>query len=86
MPGFYGRTFKSELKALRPSVSEHGTFEVVDEEFVFFHTNYTEKSTRVIVELVLTKEFGMSKTVTSAGYAVCDVFDNFNTEKSIQIY
>lgn len=46
-----------------------------DEEYIYFHTNYTEKSSVLIVEIVVTREFNSVKTMVSAGFAVCPIFD-----------
>lgn len=44
-------------------------------EQVYFNTNYTEKSTVLVVELVITKLIGGDKIVVSGGYAVCTIFE-----------
>lgn len=60
--GFYGRTLMSEPKALTASMTSGGMLECHEEESIYFHTNYTEKSSVVVVEIVVTREFNFQKS------------------------
>lgn len=51
-----------------------GSWDLNQEVFVYFHTNYTEKSTFLVVECVLVRDLAGLKTYSSAGYALCDIF------------
>jgi hypothetical protein len=69
--GFYGRTYRSQAFPLKET---GGSWDLNQEVFVYFHTNYTEKSTFLVVECVLVRDLAGLKTYSSAGYALCDIF------------
>jgi len=69
---FYGRTYRGKPLALREA---GGTWDVKDEEYLFFHTNYTEKTSFAVVECVIVKDMGGSKSYGSIGYALCSIFE-----------
>lgn len=71
--GFYGRTYMSEPKPLTQSGGN--MLESKDEEFIFLHTNYPEKTTVMVVEIVITRELNFSKVQCSGGFAVCPIFE-----------
>lgn len=73
--GFYGRTYMSEPRQLVPSATAGGMLECRDEDFVFMHTNYTDKSSVLVVEIVITRDFNSQKQMCSGGFAVCNIFD-----------
>jgi hypothetical protein len=54
--GFYGRTYSSQLKPLVASATNSGMMEIRDEEFLFFHTNYVEKLSVLVVEIVVVRQ------------------------------
>ena len=51
-PGFYGRTYKSSPKLLKRGIKYHDSNE---EDFIFLHTSFSEPTTRLIIEVVVTK-------------------------------
>lgn len=51
------------------------------DELVYFHTNYTDKSTVLVIELIICKEFNFETKQVSGGYTVCPIFDFQNTNK-----
>ena len=51
-----------------------GTWDCTEEDFVYFHTNYTDKSSFLVVECVLVRDIAGLKTYTSSGYGLCDIF------------
>lgn len=65
----------SEPKTLVPSASSGGMLESKEEDFVFFHTNYTEKTSVLVVEIVITREFNFQKSMQSGGFAICPIFE-----------
>ncbi len=69
--GFYGRTYRSQAYALREA---GGSWDLDQEEFVYFHTNYTDKSSFLVVECVIVRDIAGLRTYSSGGYALCDVF------------
>lgn len=69
--GFYGRTYRSQAY---PMKEVGGTWEMAQEEFVYLHTNYIEKSSLLVVECVIVREIAGMKNYSSAGYALCDIF------------
>lgn len=77
--GFYGRTYISEKKNLVPYQS--GLLQCTEEELVFLHTNFTDKSSVLVVELIICKEFNFETKQISGGYTVCPIFDLLNTSK-----
>lgn len=54
--GFYGRTYQSQIRPLVVSGTSATLMETREEEFMFFHTNYTEKSTVLIVEVAVIRQ------------------------------
>ena len=42
---------------------------------MLFHTSYTQKSSFAVIECVIVKEIGGSKTYMSGGYGICNIFD-----------
>jgi len=56
--------------------------ECKEDEYVYFHTNYTEKTSALVVELVVTREFNSHKTQASAGYTLCPIFEFGQTVKT----
>jgi len=70
--GFYGRTYLSDSK---PLVANGSIFECKEENFIFLHTNYPEKTTVMVVELVITREINNLKSQCSGGFAVCPIFE-----------
>lgn len=74
--GFYGKTYTSQPKILTMSPQNTSILEVKDEEFIYFHTNYAEKTSVLVVELVLIRELSdKSKTLASGGFATCPIFE-----------
>lgn len=69
---FYGRTYRSKPLAMKEI---GGFWEVAQEEFIFFHTSYTEKTSFAVVECVLVKELGGLKSYGSIGYSLCHIFE-----------
>jgi hypothetical protein len=70
----------SEPKLL---VSTSGSvLESKDEEFIYFHSNYPEKTSVLVVEIVITRELNSNKTVCSGGFAVCPIFDFTQASKT----
>eukprot|EP00347_Sterkiella_histriomuscorum_P000155 403376962 len=69
---FYGRTFRSSPILLKDSGN---AWDTTQEEYVYFHTNYVEKSSYAVVECVVVREYHGSKTYSSSGYALCSIFD-----------
>jgi len=53
--GFYGRTYSSQLRQIGVSPNNAGMMETKEEEFLFFHTNYVEKSSVLVVEIVVVR-------------------------------
>jgi len=51
---FYGKTHRSQSIPLRES---GGTWEAQQEEFIYFHTSYTEKSSFGVIECVIVRDF-----------------------------
>ena len=82
---FYGRTYQSEPKPLKNSLTDSGIMELNEAEQVFFHTNYTDKSSELVVEVVVVRESNHKKTLASAGYAMCPIFDFKNQIKTSPI-
>lgn len=79
---FYGRTYRSKPLPLK---EVGGAWDVVTEEFIYFHTSYTEKSSFVVVECVVAKDLGGIKSFGSIGYALCSVFENFGPPVTIEL-
>ena len=73
--GFYGRTLLTEPKPLKPSATTNGMLETSEAETIIFHTNYTEKTSVLVVELVIVREHNFQKVMASTGYSVCHIFD-----------
>ena len=73
--GFYGRTYVPEPKILKPSSTAVGSMETFEQDDIFFHTSYTELSSQVVVELIVTRESGAQSVQASGGFARCPVFD-----------
>ena len=73
--GFYGRTLLTEPKPLKPSATTNGMLETAEAETIVFHTNYTEKTSVLVVELVVVREHNFQKVCASAGYTTCQIFD-----------
>ena len=69
---FYGRTYRSKGLPLR---EVGGTWEVPQEEYIYFHTNYTEKTSFAVIEGVIVKEIGGLKAYGSVGYTLCHLFE-----------
>lgn len=65
----------SEPKLLTQSIKNPGFLESKDEEFIYFHTNYTEKTSVVVVELVVIRTVGTQEVRSSGGYAICPIFE-----------
>lgn len=70
---FYGRTYRS-TNAL-PLRDGAGTWDCNSEEYVYFHTSYTEKTSYAVIECVLVRDIAGQKTYSSCGYALCSLFD-----------
>jgi hypothetical protein len=51
-----------------------GSWDLNQEEFVYLHTSYIDKSSVLVVECVLVREIAGLKSYSSAGYALCDIF------------
>ena len=68
---FYGRTYRSQPIPLKDA---GGTWNHSTEDFVYFHTNYIEKTSFLVVECVLVRDVAGLKSYSSAGYALCDIF------------
>jgi len=50
--------------------------ETKDEEFLFFHTNYSDKMTVLVVEIVVVRQGSNGeKSQSAAGFAVCPIFE-----------
>ena len=45
-----------------------------DEDFVFFHSSFTQETSTLVIELVITRIQGHTVSHASGGYAICDVF------------
>ena len=58
-----------------PSNTNGGMLESNEEEMIYFNTNYTEKTSVLIVEVVITREFNYQKFYASGGYAVCPIYE-----------
>ena len=69
--GFYGRTYRSQALPVKDAA---GTWNLSTEEFIYFHTSYIEKSSFLVVECVLVRDLAGLKSYSSAGYALCDIF------------
>jgi hypothetical protein len=72
----------TEPKLLQTSMASVGMMESKEEDYVYFHTNYTEKTTSLVVEIVVTRELNSIKTQVSAGYTLCPLFEFGQTIKS----
>ena len=79
--GFYGRTYRSQAYPLK---EVGGTWELAQEEFVYFHTNYKEKSSMLVIECVIVREIAGMKSYSSAGYALCDIFQ-FKGQDTVEL-
>lgn len=53
---------------------------MMHDEFIYFHTNYVEKTSFLVVECVLVREIAGLRTYSSGGYALCDIFQFRGTE------
>lgn len=51
---FYGRTYRSKEIPLKEG---GGSWDASQEEFIYFHTSYTEKSSFAIIECVICRDF-----------------------------
>lgn len=69
--GFYGRTYRSQSFPLQEVA---GTWDLNQEEFIYLHTNYIDKSSFLVIECVLVRDIAGIRTYSSAGYALCDIF------------
>ena len=69
--GFYGRTYRSPAYPLRDA---GGTWDLDKEELIYFHTNYVEKTSFLVVECVLVRDIGGVKSYSSGGYCLCEIF------------
>jgi len=58
-----------------------GMLESKEADFVYFHTNYTETTSMLIVEIVVTRDLNGQKTQMSAGYTICPIFEFSQTAK-----
>ena len=56
--GFYGRTLVSKPKPLQQSATDPTQFDCSTEDFMFFHTSFTENTSCLIIEVVVTKSEG----------------------------
>jgi len=54
-PIFYGRTYVSHGLKLVSSPSDPTALDVVEEDFIFLNSNYYDKSSVLIVELIVTR-------------------------------
>ena len=70
---FYGRTYRS-TNAL-PIRETTGSWDSNTEEYVYFHTSYTEKTSFAVIECVLVRDLVGQKTYSSCGYGLCSIFD-----------
>lgn len=73
--GFYGRTCSSNPKPLVPSPSDPNMLETASEDFIYFHTSFTEPSSILLIELVVVKESNRQIEKTSGGFAICNLFE-----------
>lgn len=64
------------------TMSGSNMMECKDEDFIFLHTNYPEKTTVMIVELVITRDINMQKSQCSGGFAVCPIFQMTEQSKT----
>lgn len=69
--GFYGRTYRSKAYPVKESA---GSWDLNQEEFVYLHTSFVDKNSLLVVECVLVREIAGMKTYSSAGYALCEIF------------
>jgi hypothetical protein len=69
--GFYGRTYRSQAYPLKDSA---GTWDMEKEEIIYFHTNYLEKTSFLVIECVIVRDIGGIKSYSSGGYGMCDIF------------
>ncbi|CDW71325.1 UNKNOWN [Stylonychia lemnae] len=69
---FYGRTYRSQPIEINGSSIQIDTKQ---EDYVYFHTSYTEKTSKLVVEVVIVREFSGQKTYSSAGFALCPIFE-----------
>jgi hypothetical protein len=63
------------LSDSKPLIANGSIFECKEENFIFLHTNYPEKATVMVVELVITREINNLKSQCSGGFAVCPIFE-----------
>ena len=78
---FYGRTYRSKPLALK---DVGGQWEVAQEEYIFFHTSYTEKTSFAVVECVIVKDLGGIKSYGSIGYSLCNIFE-FKGSSTVEV-
>ena len=69
---FYGRTHRTQAMPLRET---GGTWDVNQEQYVYFHTSFTEKTSFAVVECVVVRELAGQRSYLSGGYALCNLFD-----------
>ena len=48
---------------------------MVDEEFIYLNTSYTEKSSVLVVEVSLIRSSAGKQTYSSCGYAILPIFE-----------
>lgn len=70
---YYGRTYRSKPIPLR---EVNGFWESAGEDFVYFHTSFTEKSSIAVVECSIIKEHRNLKTYGCLGFALCNIFES----------
>ena len=58
-------------------------FDSTIEDFIYFHTSFTETSSNLIVELVIVKHENHKIEKVSGGFAVCSIFDFPQTATAI---
>lgn len=49
--------------------------EVDEEEFIILNTNYVDKSSQLVVELILVQTSANKQKICTAGYAVLPIFE-----------
>lgn len=73
------------MKPLANSMTSVGMLESKEADFVYFHTNYTETTSMLIVEIIVTRDLTGQKTQMSAGYTICPIFEFSQTSKLAHI-
>jgi len=83
--GFYGRTYRSKPYPLIREAAD--TWMLDKEDIIYFHTNYTEKTSFMVIECVIVRDIAGVKSYSSGGYALCDIFQNLNGQsEEVRLY